>query len=180
MKRSRTTMLLTILVAVALVSTALLPPATSADKKAKPDKSAVTRTRKTVKMLDDVYKTAVVLITTHYVKDDDDLPAGAAAKALFAAIDKKGWHKVSLLDVSGEPYNDENVAQDAFDKKATKQIKSGKAFVEQVIEKDGKPYLRAATPIPVVLKKCIMCHENYKDAKEGEAIGMLSYTIPIE
>ena len=55
-------------------------------------------------MLDDIYKTAVVLITTHYVKDENDLPAGTAAKALFAAIEKKGWHQVKLLDVSGEPY----------------------------------------------------------------------------
>ncbi|MBT4865719.1 MAG: DUF3365 domain-containing protein, partial [Planctomycetaceae bacterium] len=78
------------------------------------------------------------------------------------------------------PYNDENVAEDAFDKKAVKEIKAGKAFVEEVISKDGKPYLRAATSIPVVLDKCIMCHENYKTAKKGEAIGLLSYTIPIE
>ena len=31
---------------------------------------AVERTRKTVRMLDDVYKTAVVLITEHYVNDE--------------------------------------------------------------------------------------------------------------
>jgi len=156
-----------------------------AEKAAKREKAvvsaeAVARTRKTVKMLDDIYKTAVVLITTHYVNDENDLPAGTAAKALFAAIEKKGWHQVKLLDVSGEPYNDENVAKDAFDKDAVKQIKSGKAFVEKVVSKEGKPYLRAATAIPVVLQKCTMCHENYKKAKKGEAIGLLSYTLPIE
>lgn len=37
---------------------------------------AVERTRRQVRMLDDVYKTAVVLITKHYVKEDSDLPAG--------------------------------------------------------------------------------------------------------
>lgn len=156
-----------------------------AEKEAKRQQAAVSaeavaRTRKTVKMLDDIYKTAVVLITTHYVKDENDLPAGTAAKALFAAIEKKGWHQVKLLDVSGEPYNDENVAKDAFDKNAVKEIKSGKTFVEKVVSKGGKPYLRAATAIPVVLQKCTMCHENYKQAKKGEAIGLLSYTVPIE
>ena len=140
---------------------------------------AVDRTRETVKMLDDIYKTAVVLITTHYVKDEDDLAAGSAAKALFAPIEKTGWHKVALLDGSGEPYNDENVARDAFDKAAVKQIKGGEAFVEKVVYQGGKPYLRVATSVPVVLQKCTMCHENYKQAKKGEAVGLLSYTVPV-
>jgi len=158
----------------------LVPLAGSADKKAKPGKRAVARTRKTVRMLDDIYKTTVVLITTHYVKGKDELPAGSAAKALFAAIKKKGWHDVQLLDVTGEPYNDDNVADDEFEKNAVKQIKAGKAYVDRVVSKDGKHVLRAATSIPVVLKKCTLCHENYKAVKKGEAIGLLSYTIPIE
>ena len=51
---------------------------------------------------DDVYKTGVVLITKHYVTEESDLPAGTAAKALFAAINEKGWHEVRWLDASGE------------------------------------------------------------------------------
>ncbi len=143
---------------------------------------AVERTRKTVRMLDDVYKSAVVLITQHYVNDEDDLPAGSAAIALFDAVKKKGWHEVKLLDVSGEPYNDDNVAKDDFDKEATKRIKAGESWYEQVVkgDKKNKRSLRVATPIPVVLKKCVMCHPHYEDVKEGEAIGLLSYTIPIE
>jgi hypothetical protein len=46
-----------------------------------------------------------------------------------------------------------------------------------VEEKEGKRILRAATPIPVVMKKCVMCHENYADAKAGEPIGLLSYSL---
>lgn len=145
-----------------------------------PKPAAVKRTRKTVRMLDDIYKTAVVLITEHYVNDEDDLPAGTAAKALFAAIKTKGWHEVRLLDVSGEPINEDNVAKDDFDKKALGMLKSGKSYYDEVVDKDGVPYLRAVTPIPVVLKKCIMCHENYGKAKKGEAIGALAYTIKIE
>ena len=141
---------------------------------------ALERTRKTVKMLDDIYKTAVVLITTHYVNDEDDLPAGTAAIALFDAISKKGWHDVRLLDASGEPLKDKNVAKDDFEKAAVKQLKAGKPWYEEIVEKDKKRYLRAATPIPVVLKKCIMCHENYEDFKGSEPIGALSYKILIE
>lgn len=141
----------------------------------------VERTRNTVKMLDDVYKSAVVLITEHYVNDEDDLPAGSAAIALFDAVKKKGWHEVKLLDVTGEPYNDKNVAKDKFDIEATKKIKAGATWVEEVVgEKRAKRKLRVATPIPVVMKKCIMCHPHYEDVKEGEAIGMLSYTIKVQ
>ena len=153
-------------------------PVTAADKK-KQD-PAVERTRKTVRMLDDIYKTAVVLITEHYVNDDDDLPAGTAAIALFDAVKKKGWHEVRLLDATGEPYDDKNTARDDFDREAIKQLKAGESFYDKIEEKDGKRLLRAATPIPVVMKKCVMCHEHYSKAKEGEPIGILSYTIPIE
>ena len=172
------TLALTFVIAL-LVAWNLLPTVTASDDKKEKD-PAVERTRKTVRMLDDIYKTAVVLITKHYVEDDDDLAAGEAAIALFGAIKEKGWHEVQLLDVAGDPINADNVADDAFEKAATKQIKAGKQWYEQIEEKDGKRILRAATPIPVVLPKCVMCHPNYKEAKKGEAIGLLSYTIEIE
>jgi hypothetical protein len=154
--------------------------AADAPSPAKPDPAAVERTRKTVRMLDDVYKTAVVLITDKYVNDEKDLPAGAAAIALFGEIKKKGWHEVRLIDVSGQPYEPKNVAKDAFEKQAVAALKGGKAFVDEVAVQDGKHVLRAATPIPVVLQKCTLCHPNYKDAKPGAAIGALIYTLPIE
>lgn len=141
---------------------------------------AVERTRKTVRMLDDIYKSAVVLITEHYVNDTDDLPAGSAAIALFDAVKKKGWHEVRLLDATGKPIEDKNSPQDAFEKKAVEKLLAGETWYDEVIEKDGKPMLRAATPIPVVLQKCVMCHDHYADVKPGQPIGALSYTIPIE
>jgi hypothetical protein len=142
--------------------------------------AALERTRKMVLMLDDVYKTAVVLITDKYVNDEDDFPAGSAAIALFDAIGKKGWHEVRLLDATGEPYDDDNVARDDFEREAIKQLKAGEKYYEQITEVDGKRKLRAATPIPVVLKKCAMCHPHYNDAKPDEPIGLLSYTLTIE
>lgn len=141
---------------------------------------ALERTRKTVHMLDDVYKATVVLITDKYVNDEYDFAAGSAAIALFQAVKEKGWHEVKLLDVSGEPYNDENVARDAFEKEAVRQLKAGQAYFDRVEPREDGRYLRAATPLPVVLEKCVMCHENYRQAAEGEPIGMLSYTLKIE
>lgn len=158
-----------------LVSISWVMSADEAPKKDPP----LERARREVKMLDDIYKTSIVLITTHYVHDDEDLPAGEAFKALFAAVEKKGWHKVRLVDASGEPYNDENVAESPFEKKGVKQLLKGKAAVDEVIKRDGKRYLQAMTAVPVVMDKCVMCHENYRDAPKGQAIGAVSYEVPI-
>lgn len=151
----------------------------AADKPAKED-PAVDRARREVKMLDDLYKTAVVLITEHYVQEESSLPAGTAAKALFSAMKEKGWHEVRLLDATGQPIEASNAPCDDFEKEAIKQLKSGKSYHEQIVAKDGKRSLRAATIVPVVMEKCIMCHPHYKDAKKGAAIGALSYTLTIE
>ena len=130
-------------------------------------------------MLDDIYKTSIVLITTHYVHGNDDLPAGSAFKALFAAVEKKGWHKVRLLDATGEPYSDENSPKKGFEQKAVKQLLNGKAVYDEVVTEGGKRFLLAATAIPVVMDKCVMCHENYKNVPKGKAIGALGYKVPI-
>ena len=147
----------------------------------KKDDPALARTRKQVKMLDDLYKTAIVLITQEYVTEKSSLPAGEAFQKLFATMKKSGYHEVRLLDATGEPLNPDNAPKDEFEKKAIAALKGGKPGYEEVVEKDGKKYLRSATPIPVVLDKCIMCHDYYKEAKEKkQVIGSLGYTIPIE
>jgi hypothetical protein len=140
---------------------------------------AVERARREVKMLDDIYKTAIVLVTEHYVKDDTDLPAGSAFKALFEAVSKKGWHDVRLVDATGHPYNDQNLPKAGFEKDAIKQLLEGKPAVDKVVIEGDKKFLLAATAIPVVMEKCIMCHENYRDVPKGKAIGALSYKVPI-
>ncbi|MCA9132259.1 MAG: DUF3365 domain-containing protein [Planctomycetales bacterium] len=150
------------------------------DAAKKPSKEAVERTRDTIKMLDDVYKSAVVLITDKYVHSDEDYAAGSATVDLFAAIKAKGWHVAELLDVTGDPYDSENVANDDFEKMAVEKIKQGEAFVEAVEPgKDGGFVLRAMTPVPVVLEKCTMCHEHYKAVAPGAAIGAISYAVPV-
>ena len=64
---------------------AVVAQSRSADKP-KVDPVAVERARKQVRMLDDLYKTAVVLITEHCVEKEDDVAAGTAARLLFAAM----------------------------------------------------------------------------------------------
>jgi hypothetical protein len=147
---------------------------------AQPDPAAVGRARKTARMLDNIYKQTVVLITDKYVNDEDDFAAGSAAVALFDSISKTGSHQVRLLDATGEPYEEKNVARDDFEREGIKKLKSGADWHEQVVQQDGKDQLRVITPIPVVMPKCVMCHEHYAQAKKGEPIGAISYTIPIE
>ena len=142
-----------------------------------PDAVDLRRARREVKLLDDMYKTAIVLITQHYVNESSDMPAGEAFKALFAGMHEKGWHEVRLLDASGEPINDENRPQDDFERDAVAALLKGQPYYEQVTQKDGKPILRAATPIPVVMEKCTMCHDNYRGKK---VIGALGYALPLE
>ena len=149
-------------------------------KEKKPDEAAVERARKKVQMLDEVYKNAVVLITDKYVHEEDDFPAGSAAVALFEAISKKGWHQVRLIDATGQPYEEKNVARDDFEKAGIARLKAGDAVYEQVVDVDGQRQYRALTPVPVVMKKCVMCHAHYADAKENEPIGAISYSVPVE
>ncbi|HEY4308511.1 MAG TPA: DUF3365 domain-containing protein [Pirellulales bacterium] len=170
---------LTVLIVFGVTTSAFFLMQARSSEPAKTD-PAIERARDTTRMLDDLYKTAVVLITEHYVEVDSDLPAGTAAIALFDAMKKKGWHEVRLLDATGQPIEEKNAPQDAFEKEAVAQLLAGKAWHEEIVERDGKRYLRAATPLPVVLAKCTMCHEHYKEAKAGEPIGALSYTLRIE
>jgi hypothetical protein len=150
----------------------------SADEPA--EDPAVARARREVKMLDDLYKTAVVLVTDAYVDDEGDLGAGSAFRALFDAMREKEWHDARLVDATGQPYEPTNAPREGFETEAIEQLLAGEMFVERVIEEDGQRYYLAATAIPVVMDKCIMCHAHYADVPAGQAIGAISYRVPIQ
>ncbi len=138
------------------------------------------RVRREARMLDDIYKNGIVAITQHYVNDEDTIPAGTAFKLVFAAAEKNGWHKVRLVDATGEPLKDENSPEDAFEKMAMKKLVGGETWIETVEKRKGTRHLRVATAIPVVSEKCVMCHDHYADVPKGQAIGSLTYIIPID
>jgi hypothetical protein len=142
--------------------------------------AAVERAREQIRMLDDIHKTAVVAITDKYVHKETDTAAATVAGALFGVMKQKGWYESRLIDASGAPYNDKNVAVDDFEKAAVQALIGGKDYYEQLITVNGKARLRAATPVPVVMKKCTMCHDNYNDVKQGAPIGVLTYNVPVK
>ena len=147
-----------------------------ADEKKAPDPASVERTRETVKMLDDLYKNAVVSVTNRYVDKQSDTPAAEIAKDVFTAMHKKGWHTARLIDATGKPKNKANVAKSDFEKKAVEAMNAGKTYIEEIGEKDGKPVFRAATLVPSVLKQCAICHGG----KEGRVLGTIVYELPIK
>ncbi len=63
-------------------------------------------------MLDDLYKTAVVTITSKYVENQADTPAAAVAKEVFAAMHKKGWHNCAVGGCDRPPQEQGECRQD--------------------------------------------------------------------
>ena len=133
--------------------------------------------RKTVRMLDDLYKTYIVLITEEYVDDPSVLPAATLSKRVFKSMNKKGWHKVRLLDATGTPFNPENNPVDAFERDAVNAMISGRTYFEKIEKIDGKDYLRAVTSVHAVMKGCISCHPS---SRVGDLLGGIAYNIALE
>ncbi len=173
--RSRTRRVLVAAV-VAGVAAVVLGPRSWAERP-KVDEAALERTRTTVKMLDDLHKGYVVTITATYVEGQDKAPAAKVTKKVFKHMEAKGWGSGRLIDATGEPNNPGNRPKTDFEKAAVEQLKKGKTYYEEVGSKDGTPVLRAATPVPVVMKQCSGCHLG---KKEGDLLGALVYELPIK
>ena len=133
--------------------------------------------RKTVRMLDDLYKTYIVLITEEYVDDPSVLPAATLSKRVFKSMNKKGWHKARLLDATGTPFNPENNPRDAFERDAINAMISGRTYFEKIEKIEGKDHLRAVTSVHAVMKGCISCHPS---SRVGDLLGGIAYTIALE
>ncbi len=137
---------------------------------------AVERAREQVKMLDDLYKTAVVSVTKTYVNKQEDRPAIMIAKDVFSVMQKKGWHSARLVDATGEPLNELNAPRTEFEKEAARRIRSGETYLDRVVGEGKGRRLLAATAVPVVMKECAVCHG---DRKVGDVLGFLRHDVPI-
>ena len=138
---------------------------------------ALERAREQVRMLDDLYKNAIVSITKTYVSKQEGRPAIMIAKDVFGAMQKKGWHSARLVDATGDPLNDANAPKTDFEKEAYRRIRSGEPYFDREIGEGKGRRLLAATVVPVVMPKCTECHEN---RKVGEVLGFLRYDVPIK
>jgi hypothetical protein len=142
------------------------------------DAFAVQSAKKQAKMLDTLYKSAIVLITENYIDGEESLAAGDAFQALFKTMKDNGFHEVRLLDATGDAYDSDNKPRTEFEKKAVKALLAGDQIYEQIVVEGDARYLLSATPIPVVMDKCVMCHPHYEGVKGP--IGALGLKIPLE
>jgi hypothetical protein len=129
------------------------------------------RARAQAKMLDELYKNAVVSITNKY----DGPPAIKVAKDVFAAMEKSGWHRARLVDATGSPQNEANLPQTPFEKRAVKAIQGGQPYYEEVTGQGNDRTLHVATVVPAVLGKCARCH----GVEQGDLLGFIRYEIPV-
>lgn len=162
--------------ATALAALAMLLAAAAAAEEPTPGLT-VEQARREVRLLDDLYKTAIVYMNDVYVEDADSVAAGETARKLFAAMKAKGWHEARLVDATGEPLNDENKPQNDFEKAAIQKIRTGELYYDKVVREDDRNYLRAATLVPVVNEKCVLCHPGNK---VGGVLGAITYKIPLD
>lgn len=168
------------LAAALALSTPGRPRAVAADDKNAnskgADQAAVERTRATVRMLDNLNKGFVIEITKTYVTAKEKTPAATVLKRVFTFMEKHEDGTGRLIDATGSPLREGNVAKTDFEKKAVEAIKGGKPYIDEVATKDGKPVLRAATVVPAVLDACVNCHPH---VKKNDVLGALIYEIPI-
>jgi hypothetical protein len=132
--------------------------------------------RQTTRMLDDLYKTAIVTVTDIYVEDATSVAAATAFQPVFRAMKQAKHHEVRLVDGLGDPINPDNAAADPFEKEAVRAMMAGQATFEKVETIEGQAYLRTMTSLPMVMEKCVLCHENYRGQK---LVGGVSYKLPL-
>ena len=157
---------------VAAAALAAAPgPADPADQKEEAD-PGVARARQEVKMLDELYKTAVVSITEKYQKGQ---PAIMVAKDIFKAMEKGRYHSARLVDATGSPLGVDNGPKTDFEGRAAEAMRAGKTYLEEVAGRGEDRRLLAATVVPAVHRRCAECH----GVKEGELLGFIRYEIPI-
>lgn len=175
MKTTRCTVFLGCLGASAVLTAALsglgFPPV-QADEPAKPD-PALKEARDEAKMLDELYKTAVVSITEKYPRGQ---PAIMVAKDIFKAMENGRYHTARLVDVTGTPLGEGNVPKTGFEKRAAQAIKKGETYVEEVVGQGDNRTLLVATVVPAVHRRCAECHA----VEMGDLLGFISYKIPMQ
>ncbi len=132
--------------------------------------------RRETKMLDTLYKTAIVSVTQTYVENDSSTAAITTFQPVLKAMKDGKWHEVRLVDGLGQPINPDNSPKDAFEKQAIKEMLAGKELIDAVEVIGGKEYLRTMTILPMALDKCVLCHDNYRGKK---IVGGVSYQVPL-
>jgi hypothetical protein len=143
----------------------------------KPKTAAIERVtlpegRRQVRMMDDVYKTAVVATHQMYVQDPGTPAAVIWAKQVINKLKGKGWPDARIFATHDRPLNPENAPVDGFERNAAAAFKKGNVSYEEVAPGE----LRYATDLRILDEKCVMCHVR---SKPGDLVGGVSYRVPL-
>lgn len=137
-----------------------------------PPPVTLTEGKRMVRMMDDIYKAAVVSTHKMYVQDPGTPAAVIWAKQVIARVRGKGWPDARIFATVERPLNPENHPVDDFERQAIQAFRAGKPSFEKL---DGK-VLRYATDIRILDQGCVKCHVR---AKEGDLVGGVSYRLVV-
>lgn len=139
---------------------------------------AIRRARLAIEEVDILHKAYLTLIAENFTTGPGVINAVNITEKVFKIMEKKEKYRARILSVSERPLLPKYAPGDGFGKDAVKGIVSGKSYYERVVfDYDGKDYLRAATPVRVTTKKCLVCHPH---KEVGDLMGVISYTVPLE
>lgn len=162
---------LAVAAALALAPSTFAPRPVLADepKEADPD---LEEARREVKMLDELYKTAVVSITERYQRGQ---PAIMVAMDIFKAMESGRYHSARLVDATESPLGVDNSPKTDFETRAAEAMRAGKTYMDEVVGQGDDRRLLAATVVPAVHARCAQCH----GVEKGDLLGFIRYEIPI-
>ena len=118
--------------------------------------------------------------TENYVREDTDDSACMLLQEMFSEMKTKGQGELRLMALTAEPVVDANAPNGEFEAMAAEALRAGRGHVERTEWENGRPYLRSATAITVSSSRCALCHPNYKGLPQDQAVGALSYRLPLD
>jgi hypothetical protein len=127
--------------------------------------------KRQVRMMDQIYKSAVVTTHKMYVQDPGTPAAVIWAKQVINQMKGKGWPDARIIASHDRPLNPENSPTDKFERDAIAAFQKGRTTFEVVTPTE----VRYATDIRIVDEKCLLCHVRNKT---GDLVGGVSYRVP--
>ncbi len=153
--------------------TALAGTASNAKPVAIAQPISLAEARRTVRLMNDIYVTAVLTTSKMYVQEPGTAAAVTWGKQVIREVNSRGGPQARIFTTADRPLNPENGAIDAFEREA------GAAFVkgEAALEKVSSGRYRFAVPLRITDKSCLTCHVRNR---VGDLLGGVSYSAVIQ
>lgn len=152
---------------------ATTPPAT---QESSPESKQPVRTPPTVEqarlraeLLHETMHATLQIVHQEYYREDEGLPIPAATlKRVFSEIESAGAVKLRWIAVNAPAMNIDHASDAPFEKRAVRELTSGKKYFESV---DEGVYRRAA---PITLHaECLKCHLPNRTSTRSRMAGLV-------